>query len=178
MPSWGWAGAVLIVAFAVFGCWLLVQRTKRPRKFFRGGFADPLRDELPPEERTTLAPQTVKEPTRRSFLETTIDEEAAALVEGDGERHHTPPLTTNLDREAAALIDEQVGDSSEGTGARPRESVPPGDADPTRPLSSKPRGPVGDPQARESAPAPAEEPASGIPLPRPRRRIRWRRGRV
>ncbi len=106
MPSWVWAGGVLIIACSVFVIWRLVVWTKGPRKYFRAGNADPQRHRFAPEERGPLAPQTVEEPSERGVFERTLDEEAALLLEGP--RHSETPITTSIDRETERAIEEEA----------------------------------------------------------------------
>ncbi|PSK96834.1 hypothetical protein CLV63_110131 [Murinocardiopsis flavida] len=97
---------LLILAFGIFGTWALVQWTKKPKKFFRSGHADPAREEFTPEEKGTHAPQTVEVDQGGSPMTATIDEQAAALIQG--QPHNAGPLTTSVDDQAAKLIDEEV----------------------------------------------------------------------
>ncbi|WP_067963843.1 hypothetical protein [Nocardiopsis trehalosi] len=130
MPSWILAGAVLIIACGVFVIWRLVQLTKQPRTYFRGGNADPQRHHIETDRPGPLAPETVKEPTRRNIFETTVDEQAALLIQG--ERHEKTPITTNLDREVRRAVEEEVRGEplAEGNEVEVRTPTPPDDFPP------------------------------------------------
>ncbi|MBV2363564.1 hypothetical protein ACFPZ0_19675 [Streptomonospora nanhaiensis] len=102
-----WAVGILLAACAVFAIWCLVRWTQQPRTYFRGGLADPERRRFPWWRRGRLAPQTVvEEPADRGIMDTSIDHEAATLIEGP--RHESVPITTSIDRETRALVDEDA----------------------------------------------------------------------
>lgn len=107
MPTWFLAGGVLLVVCAVFVAWRLVQLTKQPRTYFRAGNADPTRGGDTVGTRPQ-APESVREPVTPGALETTVDEEAAELVQGP--RHDAPPITESVDREVATVLDETLGE--------------------------------------------------------------------
>ncbi|WP_344146835.1 hypothetical protein [Streptomonospora arabica] len=107
MPAWIWSTGILFLAVAVFATWWLVQWTRQPRTYFRAGLADPQRRRFPRWQRGRFAPQTVvEENADRGAMDTGIDHEAAAIIEG--ERHETTPITTDIDRETRHLLDEEV----------------------------------------------------------------------
>lgn len=100
------AVGLLIVLVAIMAIWLLVQWSKGPRKVFRSGYADPERAEFPPEERGTHAPETIKTDTRERVESNTLDEQVAALIEGDPD--DTSPPSPTIDEVAADVVDEEV----------------------------------------------------------------------
>ncbi len=107
MPTWTWV-IVLVFVCVVFVVWRLTQLTGQSRKYFRAGYADPTRSQLPPEERSARAPETVREPTEPTMMETTVDEEAAELIQGQW--HDTPPITSNVDGGASRAMDAALGE--------------------------------------------------------------------
>lgn len=155
---------LLILACAIFGTWVLVQWTKKPKKFFRSGHADPAREEFEHAEKGTHAPQTVEIDQGTSPMAATIDGEAAALIQG--QPHNAAPLTTSVDDQAAKLIDEEV----KGVPA-PDESLPaegrfrydgPDAAERVEPVPRLPESePGGTASAADDPPDPGDEHADG-----------------
>lgn len=70
--------------------------------------ADPEKGLFTAEEGGNRAPETVREPVEPGVLETTVDEEAAELIQGP--RHDAPPITSNVDRQAEDVMDEALGE--------------------------------------------------------------------
>lgn len=109
-----WLAAIVLAVAAVFAIAYLVQATKGPRRFFRGGSADPRGGGSPIAAPGSSSPQTVEEPVADDDpLTADLGEEAAAVIEG--ERHGpSSGLDAGLESEARGAVDATAAPAAPG----------------------------------------------------------------